>query len=145
MIDQYVIPSSIILVAVITLLVFIGIWLFGRFLIRQRPEDRYLNHRSWYELLDLLRQNNRNEFGRLMNAVVNYLNETLERRNDFWITYGQMSICIFIVGILAILLLTKTITAEAGLPILSAISGFAIAKGATTRSKGNDNFPTNNG
>jgi hypothetical protein len=39
---------------------------------------------------------------------------------------------IFIVTILAILLITKTIEADAGLPILSGISGFAIAKSVST-------------
>ncbi len=53
----------------------------------------------------------------------------LQKRNEFWSTYGQVVVAIFIVIILAILMLTKTITAEAGLPILSAVSGFAIAKG----------------
>ena len=62
-----------------------------------------------------------------------YINEAysdyLQKRNEFWSTYGQVIVAIFIVIILAILMLTKTITAEAGLPILSAVSGFAIAKG----------------
>ena len=54
----------------------------------------------------------------------------LQKRNEFWSTYGQVIAAIFIVIILAILMLTKVISAEAGLPILSAVSGFAIAKGA---------------
>jgi len=65
-----------------------------------------------------------------------YLNEAyadyLQKRNEFWSTYGQVVVAIFIVIILAILMLTKTITAEAGLPILSAVSGFAIAKGVSS-------------
>jgi hypothetical protein len=55
--------------------------------------------------------------------------EYLQRRNEFWITYGQVVIAALIIVILSILLLTKTISAEAGLPILSGVSGFAIAKG----------------
>ncbi|MBI5746923.1 MAG: hypothetical protein HZA13_07960 [Nitrospirae bacterium] len=55
--------------------------------------------------------------------------EFLQRRNEFWTTYGQVLISALIIIILSILMLTKTITAEAGLPILSGISGFAIAKG----------------
>ncbi len=43
--------------------------------------------------------------------------------------YGQIILAIFVVMIIAILLITKTISTEAGLPILSAIAGFAIAKG----------------
>ncbi len=57
--------------------------------------------------------------------------EYLLRRNEFWTIYGQVLTAILIVIILSILLVTKTITAEAGLPILSAVSGFAIAKGAS--------------
>lgn len=48
---------------------------------------------------------------------------------ELWTTYGQILVSLFIVTVLTILLLTKTISSEAGLPILSAISGFAIAKG----------------
>jgi hypothetical protein len=57
--------------------------------------------------------------------------EFLERTNDFWTTYGQIALATFIVAVLAILLLTRTISSEAGLPILSAIASFAIAKGAS--------------
>ena len=57
--------------------------------------------------------------------------EFLERTNEFWTTYGQIALATFIVAILAVLLLTRTVSQEAGLPILSAISGFAIAKGAS--------------
>lgn len=65
-----------------------------------------------------------------------YVNEAyadyLQKRNEFWSTYGQVVVALFIVIILAILMLTQTITAEAGLPILSAVSGFAIAKGVNS-------------
>lgn len=72
-----------------------------------------------------------------------YLNEAyadyLQKRNEFWSTYGQVVVAVFIVIILAILMLTKTISAEAGLPILSAVSGFAIAKGVSS----SKNTPSN--
>jgi hypothetical protein len=55
--------------------------------------------------------------------------EHLQRRNEFWTSYGQVVIAALIIVVLSILLLTKTISAEAGLPILSGVSGFAIAKG----------------
>jgi uncharacterized protein YneF (UPF0154 family) len=58
--------------------------------------------------------------------------EYLQRRNEFWTTYAQVLIAALIIIILSLLLLTHTISAEAGLPILSAVSGFAIAKGATS-------------
>lgn len=58
----------------------------------------------------------------------------LEKRNDFWEHYGQMALAVLIVVVLAVLLLTKAISAEAGLPILSAVAGFAIAKTNSTSS-----------
>jgi len=58
--------------------------------------------------------------------------EYLQRRNEFWTAYGQVLLAVLIVTVLAILLLTKAISAEAGLPILSGISGFAIAKGVSS-------------
>lgn len=65
--------------------------------------------------------------------IPKYLNDAysdyLQKRNEFWSTYGQVVIAAFIIIVLTILMLTKTISAEAGLPILSAVSGFAIAKG----------------
>jgi hypothetical protein len=57
--------------------------------------------------------------------------DRLQRRNEFWTSYGQIVIAALIIIVLTILLITKTITAEAGLPILSAVSGFALAKGVT--------------
>lgn len=56
----------------------------------------------------------------------------LQRRNEFWTAYGQVLLAVLIVTILAILLLTKAISAEAGLPIPSGVSGFAIAKGVSS-------------
>jgi hypothetical protein len=56
----------------------------------------------------------------------------LENCIEFWVAYGQIILAILLIVALTILLLTKTITAEAGLPILSAIAGFAIAKGTST-------------
>lgn len=63
---------------------------------------------------------------------VDALSETLQRRNEFWVTYGQVVIATLVIVVLSILLLTKTISAEAGLPLLSAVSGFAIAKGVNS-------------
>ncbi len=79
--------------------------------------------------------------------IPKYLNDAysdyLQKRNEFWSTYGQIIAAIFIVIILAILMLTKVISAEAGLPILSAVSGFAIAKSAGSV-KNNPSSPFDN-
>ncbi len=61
-------------------------------------------------------------------VVADSVSDYRERRNEYWTTYGQIILSIFIVALLTVLLLTKTINADAGLPILSGISGFAIAK-----------------
>lgn len=92
---------------------------------------------NYEKYLEFLASNN------IRTNIPRYINEAyseyLEKRNEFWTTYGQVMIAAFIVIILAILMLTKTITAEAGLPILSAISGFAIAKSVST----SKNSPSN--
>lgn len=63
-----------------------------------------------------------------------YLNEAyadyLAKRNEFWNTFTQVIIAAFIIIVLTVLMLTGVISSEAGLPILSAVSGFAIAKSA---------------
>lgn len=58
--------------------------------------------------------------------------EHLLRRNEFWTTYGQVTVAVLLLIVVAVLLLTKTIEPDAGLPILSGIAGFAIAKGTGT-------------
>jgi type IV secretory pathway TraG/TraD family ATPase VirD4 len=52
----------------------------------------------------------------------------LEKRNDFLFGFGQIIIIGVIIIVLAVLLLLEKISPEAGLPIISALSGFAIAK-----------------
>ena len=64
-----------------------------------------------------------NEFRRLDTIF----SEILEKRNDIWMSYSQVILAIVIIITLGILLLTHTISSEAGLPIISAISGFAIS------------------
>lgn len=68
----------------------------------------------------------------LSRYFVDVLTESLQRRNEFWTIYGQVVVAVLIIVILTVLLLTKTISGEAGLPLLSAVSGFAIAKGVNS-------------
>jgi hypothetical protein len=56
--------------------------------------------------------------------------------NEFWTTYGQVIIVIIIITLLTVLLLTKTISPDAGLPILSAVAGYGIAKNVGPTSHG---------
>jgi TRAP-type C4-dicarboxylate transport system permease small subunit len=90
----------------------------------------YLYHRTsfaWDRALDRLDMT-----GDARNFRSRYLVEAYsdfsQRRNEFWTTYGQVILALLIIIVLTVLLLTRTISPEAGLPILSGISGFAIAK-----------------
>jgi uncharacterized membrane protein YhaH (DUF805 family) len=56
----------------------------------------------------------------------------LEKRNDFWFGFGQIIIVGLIIIVLTVLLLLGKISPEAGLSIISALSGFAIAKTTNT-------------
>ncbi|MEJ1392971.1 MAG: hypothetical protein RPU64_02045 [Candidatus Sedimenticola sp. (ex Thyasira tokunagai)] len=116
----------VIIVALLGVLIIVGIVAFA-----MRTLSRGHSAFPDYELyLEFLQEKN------VRANIPRYLNEAfaeyLQRRNEFWTTYGQVVIAAFIIVILAILLLTKTISAEAGLPILSAVSGFAIAKGVSS-------------
>ena len=69
-----------------------------------------------------------------LQEVTDIYRSYLQERNEFWEKYGQIIVAIVIIVVLAVLLITKTISPESGLPILSAVGGFAIAKtaGSTT-------------
>lgn len=69
-------------------------------------------------------------------VILDALIAIFERRNDLWSSYGQLSVAVLVATLLTVLLLTRVISAEAGLPILSGISGFALANaGAQRRSR----------
>lgn len=141
-INDLIIPITILLVVTITILVFLGIWRFGEFLFKQKffSETRKDIH---YIIDNLLHHSSKSpySFQSILHSLGNLYDDHTEKRNEFWTTYGQIVISIFIVCIIALLLLTKVISAEAGLPILSAISGFAIAKTSTVRNNNNKDLP----
>ncbi len=89
-------------------------------------------------LIDMLLGNSPHNSANELKALVDSYADHRDKRNEFWSIYGQTVLAVFIVITLAILMITKTISAEAGLPILSAVSGFAIAKG-TSSGKGSTN------
>lgn len=131
-------------VAVIGIAAIAGIIFFGMFLFKGAGLNR-----SWFEhpfLHDFLhhweKQGLRHNLPRY---IADSFSELLERRNEFWTSYGQIVIAALIIIVLTILLLTKTISAEAGLPILSAISGFAIAKGVNSSGRSSTSGPDNQG
>lgn len=119
-----------ILVGVVGLAVVSAIIWFGRNLIAFQVEGRLLDHPMWH---DFLHRHLKERFPHddIPRYMIEGYSEYLQRRNEFWTTYGQVLIAVLIVTILSILLLTSVISAEAGLPILSGISGFAIAKGVS--------------
>jgi uncharacterized membrane protein YhaH (DUF805 family) len=120
-----------IIVSIIGLLAIAGIVYFGQIILRNQIFKRFDNNPFWEELFFRFAKDYPNRFDDIPRHVVSAYNEYLERRNEFWATYGQVIIAILIIVIISILLLTKVISAEAGLPILSGISGFAIAKGVS--------------
>lgn len=128
-----VVPASfsvILLVAVVSLLVLAAVAYFGF----------YLNHfrgRQWpphvEELLHFWIHQGPKPDAALITSVVD---EWYARRNEFWTSYGQFMLSGFVIAAITILLLTRTISAEAGLPVLAGVGGFAIGKGSSGRSGG---------
>lgn len=120
---------------IIVLVIGIGalfvIYRFGKMLVQMSLFGVFTN---WAEFFKTLLDHYRDQ-GFRSNIPQHFVNanaEWLQKRNEFWTTYVQVTVAALIIIVLAILLITKTISAEAGLPILSAVSGFAIAKSAST-------------
>ena len=106
-----------------------GVMRFGRYLI-DRSLDKLLPHPHFWEwLIQRMEKGGPYRDSFVARQFADAYSDFLQRRNEFWTAYGQTLIAILIIVVLSVLLLSKTISAEAGLPILSAISGFAIAKG----------------
>lgn len=112
---------------------------FGRFLAKYNLFDLSLGSKVIDDTLQYLSKVNfrANLPRHFIDANADYL----EKRNNFWSIYLQVVVAVFVLIVLAILLITKTINAEAGMPLLSATTGFAIAKtiGSTQSNRqGND-------
>lgn len=127
-------------IAILGITVLYGVFKFGKDIYVKTVWDKFRIDEK--KIIDLLITNSPNNNVNELKALVNSYSDHRERRNEFWSIYGQVVIAIFIVVILAILLITKTISAEAGLPILSAVAGFAIAKGINS-GKNSTNFDPN--
>ena len=126
------------LVSVLGLIVIAGIVWFGYILARVSRKSPALTGNPALDgvLAEWIRQGSGSSDDLPRVAYESY-SEYLHRRNEFWTAYGQVLLAVLIVVVLTVLLITPTITAEAGLPILSGISGFAIAKGiSATKSSG---------
>lgn len=138
---------TIILVVLITAGLVLCIFFFGKYLFNSERRHGFELDYLFNRIEDLIRSNNYPAISNAIKAISTYLSDSLEHRNEFWATYGQIVISIFLVCIITLLLLTHTITAEAGLPLLSAISGFTIAKGAEAKKRKDNtpNLPNTNG
>lgn len=119
-----------ILVGMFSLAVVAGIVWFGFAIFRLRIAGRFCDHPFLEELFQHWMKGPP-PYDDIPRHLAESYSEYLTRRNEFWNTYGQVLIAILIVTVLTILLLAKAISAEAGLPILSGVSGFAIAKGVS--------------
>jgi len=110
----------IVIVSLIALLVLACFLFFGLLLSRLR-----LWRDGWErELIHYWMNRRPPDYGTVQNIIEDYFN----RRNEFWTLYGQFVLSLFVILCVTILLLTRVITADAGLPILSGIGGFAIGK-----------------
>lgn len=121
-----------ILLVMLGLIVVGGIVWFGFVITRAEKDSKnFIHHPTWEDILHHWRKHSPRYSDEMPRLAHDSYTEYLQRRNEFWTAYGQVLLAILIVIVLAILLITKTISAEAGLPILSGISGFAIAKGVS--------------
>ena len=114
-----------ILVLIVGLLFLFGLFRFGTTLFGTQSSDLFA------ELREFLMHGpgpDPRRYRWWTDSLSNWYQTYLEKRNDFWEHYGQVALAVLIVVVLAVLLLSKVISAEAGLPILSAVAGFAIAK-----------------
>lgn len=118
-----------ILVSLIGLAIVVGIVLFGVHIFGLHRRKYPFDH-PWFDHIFHLWEKNGGR-ANLPRYISDSYAEYLQRRNEFWTSYGQVLIAVFILIVITILLLTKSISAEAGLPILSGISGFVIAKGVS--------------
>ncbi|MGI9346807.1 MAG: hypothetical protein ACR2PV_02315 [Gammaproteobacteria bacterium] len=63
----------------------------------------------------------------LSDIIQHYFSE----KSSFWQNYTQVMVAIMIIVVVGVLLITKTIESDAGLPIITAVGGFALAKGGS--------------
>lgn len=110
---------------------------FGRSL-TEREFERWFNEYWHFYLLD---NQNLPDRQQLLQEFSDMYKGFLRERNDFWDKYGQVLIAISIIVVLTVLLLTRTISPEAGLPVLSGVGGFAIAKSTNLNSSNRPRGP----
>ncbi len=131
--EKFVDPLySILLLVGLGVVSFIFIWRFGI----KMTQTKVVEDAQLEKIIDYLKtvENKINPLWHLNKGNEGHL----QRRNEFWTTYMQTTAAVFIVVVIAVLLIAKVITPDAGLPILSAISGFVIAKSVSGSREGGD-------
>jgi hypothetical protein len=88
-------------------------------------------------LIDLIRQNasaQQREYywSRVSEATGSVAADALAKREAFWALLIQSAVSLVVVVFIAVLLLLKIVSAEAGLPILAAFGGAVIGQGVST-------------
>ena len=131
------------LIGGIGLLVLAGVVVFGTLL--YRGSFRFSNKRDEFFWEHLVERWIHGPSQPTIRPLIDASTEHLQRRNEFWTSYGQTIVAVLIIIVLTILLLTRTISAEAGLAILSGISGFAIAKSVSASRPGTRQDPNQRG
>jgi hypothetical protein len=109
-------------VLIIVLLLAIGLYVFSSDRIRRLIEKRLAGKDDDEAIYE----------PRIFEYLKATCKDELERRNEFWFGFGQIIIVALIIVTLTALLFTSKISPEAGLPIISGLSGFAIAKSVDT-------------
>src|SRR6266446_7487699 len=101
-----------ILVSVVGIVAIGGIFYFGLYLFRSVRARSIFDHPFLDHAFHLWEKSG------IRPNLPKYLSDSfsdfLERRNEFWTTYGQVIIAALVIIVLTLLLLTKTISAEAG-------------------------------
>ena len=121
------------------IIVIVGMFAFGLRIYDRRLGD--WSHRSIKSLLYWLEKTNqRPTFD--WRSYWEAWDEVFRLRNKFWELFGQVALSVVVSVIVAVLLLTRTINADAGLPILSAIVAFVVGKGIDGRGRGSTGSPT---
>jgi hypothetical protein len=134
MVDETLIRYGIaVLVLAVGLIFLFGLYRFGIALFGQNSANLWEDIRHLFRDLIHHPSSHRSQEW-IASTASDWYRTYLERRNDFWEHYGQVALAVLIVIVLAVLLLAKVISAEAGLPILSAVAGFAIAKSSGSSS-----------
>ena len=118
-----------------------GMYLFGLRIYADRLDSWSREWDRWFDSLSRLYEKTQRMPMFDWKYVWDAWDDALRRRNKFWELFGQVALSVVVSVIVAVLLLTKTIEADAGLPILSAIVAFVVGKGIGGQGRGSSGPP----